>query len=421
MDQVKIVLAAIKKHHFWVLCGVIVVLVLGAWWSATSGLAKSIETRKEELISAQKSVQSVTSESLHANQECIKEIKAKHEDLKNEVYDAWNFFYGEQKRNNQWPPVDQTFRRDIALLGPDDEISVPHRDSYMYFIRRHLPQTFEIVDLRLPVKRDAQGEPITDEDGKPVKIDPFEKSTGGGAGYAGVGEYGAGGMPDGMDGPSYTRTASSGEELVGKVEWAMNDLKRIHAGYFWKTRPTTTQVRLAQEDLWVYEALLRIWVYEALLRIIAKTNEASTSHYNAAVKIIQALEIGQKAAAGFARSRATRSSGMAGGAGGAGDAMYGGAGPEGMEGDMPVDMSAEMGAMPGPGRVWVWVCPACPVILREGETCTGRPAGGCPVAARVRSKTSSSCNCCIFATSTRTVCRWRRIRQSTSRRSPNLR
>ena len=344
MDQVKVVLAAIKKHHFWVLCGVIVLIVLGAWWSATSGLAKSIETRKGELESAQKSVKSVTSESLHANEKCISAIETQHEKLKNQVYDAWDFFYQEQKKNNKWPPVDPTFRRDITLLGPEDEISREHLDSYMYFIRRHLPRTFEIADLRLPLQRDAEGNPITDEDGNPVKVNPFEKRTGT-PGYSGMGEY-SGGMPEMTEG-AYGRTASTRDELVGKVEWVMNDLNRIYGGYYWKTRPTTTQVRLAQEDL---------WVYEALLRIIAKTNESSTSHYNAAVKTIRSLQIGQKAAAAFAKSRSIRTTGMGsgdmyGGAAGdmysgSGDDMYGAAGPDPMDAEMPAEMGA---GMPGPG------------------------------------------------------------------------
>ena len=346
MDQVKVVLAAIKKHHFWVLCGVIVVLVLGAWWSATSGLAKSIETRKGELEGAQKSVQGVTAQSLHANRECISAIQAEHEKLKNEVYNAWDFLYRVQKKNSVWPPIAPNFRRDIELLGPDDEIRPEYRDLYMYFIRRHLPRLYETVDIRLPAKRDPKGIIITDENGRPVKIDPFETASS--RNYATTAEYGGGGMPDAMEGSGYSPAASSREELAGKVDWSMTDLKRIRAGYYWKTRPTTTQVRLAQEDL---------WVYEALLRIIAKTNETATSQYNAAVKSIQSLEIGQRAAGAFAQSRvsggragATGSVGAgATGGGGADEDMYGGAG-EDMYGEAGAEgMGANMAAMPGSG------------------------------------------------------------------------
>ncbi|HUT93943.1 MAG TPA: hypothetical protein VMY37_31055, partial [Thermoguttaceae bacterium] len=334
MDQVKFVLAAVKKHHFWVLCGVIVVLVLGAWWSATSGLAKSIETRKGELESAEKSLQGITSESLHANKECISAVQAKHEKLKNEVYGAWDFLYRVQKKNSVWPPIAPNFRRDIELLGPDDEIRPEYRDLYMYFIRKHLPRLYEAVDIRLPAKRDAQGMIITDENGKPVKIDPFETASG--QNYATTTGYGGGGMPDTMEGSGYSPTGSSRDELVGKVDWTMGDLKRIRDGYYWKTRPTTTQVRLAQEDL---------WVYEALLRIIAKTNETATSQYNAAVKNIQALEIGQRAAGAFAQSRVSGTRAPAMGSGGSGEDMYGGTGSEGMA----ADAGADMAAMPGPG------------------------------------------------------------------------
>ncbi len=48
----------------------------------------------------------------------------------------------------------------------------------------------------------------------------------------------------------------------------------------------------AQEDLWVYEAL--VW-------IIRNTNEGATAHYNATVKEIHALQIGAKAVASWQR------------------------------------------------------------------------------------------------------------------------
>ena len=58
--------------------------------------------------------------------------------------------------------------------------------------------------------------------------------------------------------------------------------------------PNSFQVRLAQEDL---------WVYEALLRIIRATNEGATSYHNAAIKRIEGLHIGTAGSAAFATSK----------------------------------------------------------------------------------------------------------------------
>ena len=50
---------------------------------------------------------------------------------------------------------------------------------------------------------------------------------------------------------------------------------------------------MAQEDL---------WVYEALLRIIENTNQGYTSYYNAPVKEIDALQIGADASKAWLQS-----------------------------------------------------------------------------------------------------------------------
>ena len=49
MDQVKLILAAVKKHHFWVLGGVVLLVLLAIWWQATSGLATQVGSRTTKL------------------------------------------------------------------------------------------------------------------------------------------------------------------------------------------------------------------------------------------------------------------------------------------------------------------------------------------------------------------------------------
>jgi hypothetical protein len=61
----------------------------------------------------------------------------------------------------------------------------------------------------------------------------------------------------------------------------------------WDSTPSTRQIRLAQEDL---------WVYQALLRTIAATNEAQTYFHKMPVKRIDALDIAQAAAESFVKA-----------------------------------------------------------------------------------------------------------------------
>ena len=87
--------------------------------------------------------------------------------------------------------------------------------------------------------------------------------------------------------PGVGRDAAREEEWIGIVEWDESDYNRLKDRFVWEEAPSTLAVLLAQEDL---------WVDEALLRVIKNTNEGATGHGTAAVKRIEALEIGQDAA-----------------------------------------------------------------------------------------------------------------------------
>ena len=297
MDQLKVVLQAIKKHHFWILCGVIVVVVLAVWWSATSGLAGIIKERRDALDAKMTNVRSVAAQSLHENQDVVDGIDANQKLTTKSVREAWELLHEKQKEYMEWPVLlGPDFAQYMKFLPPSAPIPDQFRDRYMYFIQDYFPTLYEIVDIRLHVQLDERGNPVLDEDGNKQKVDPFEGSRGRQT-FAGEGAGMPMAMPmgDAYDSGGYGdgRTSGSGD-LIGVVDWEMADLKRIRDSLFWPNRPETIQVRLAQEDL---------WVYEALLRSIAATNGEVKSYHKAAVKQIRALEIGQRAAPAFAQSR----------------------------------------------------------------------------------------------------------------------
>jgi hypothetical protein len=86
-----------------------------------------------------------------------------------------------------------------------------------------------------------------------------------------------GGMPPGHD-------ANNERQMTGIVVWDDKDLNQFWDRFQWMNVPSTTVVVLAQEDL---------WVYEALLRIIKSVNATATNQTNASIKRIIALEIGR--------------------------------------------------------------------------------------------------------------------------------
>ncbi len=342
--QLRQVLGIIVKYHFWILCGLVVLIGVGTWLFATSSLARATEERRTQLLQAREQVSKVRSVANHPNKRVVEAIQREHRRLIDIVYRAWEELYRDQRERNKWPQqLGQEFLNVVNSLGPDEEIPVRYREIYQYFIKNHFPEWYDIVDLRLPPKRDAQGNIMRDENGRPLKQDPFERSSAGAVRTYGGGEYTT--PETGYPGDtSYAGSTMAGtrtgpaDDRIGIVEWNMQDLQRIRAQFDWPTTPSTFEVRIAQENL---------WVYEALLRIIRETNEGATSYYNAAIKRIESLQIGQEAAISLlaAQSRLFGAGMLAGGAAGPGGSMTGGmATMPGLSPGMP--MGGPM--MPGP-------------------------------------------------------------------------
>ena len=65
MDKVKIALAALKKYHFWVLSGFIVLMTLLSWAKASTDTASRFAKRKSALDSQANSVRAIAGDSKH--------------------------------------------------------------------------------------------------------------------------------------------------------------------------------------------------------------------------------------------------------------------------------------------------------------------------------------------------------------------
>lgn len=77
--------------------------------------------------------------------------------------------------------------------------------------------------------------------------------------------------------------------VLSEAQWLAPQRSELMERYTWPRTPTTTQLRFAQEDY---------WVYTALLKIVAKTNEGAQGLYNAPIKQIDEIKIAQAASQG---------------------------------------------------------------------------------------------------------------------------
>ncbi|MGB9689346.1 hypothetical protein [Thermogutta sp.] len=302
MNQLQPILAAIKKWGFWVICGLAVLIGLGVWFVAQQSVQASIKARKDQLEGLKSQVSGVKPGS--PNTQVIEATKKKIEELKADVYQAWVSMYAAQKEKNKWPAaLGEEFLNWVNQPGRKfgDPIPERFREIYLNFIDQHFPTLFEIIDLRRPKGTDLKR--LGSLRGEAGPAGYGMAGYGGTSGYPGavstVGEegYGAGYPGTGYPGAAYPGTTGTGGpatvEMEGIVEWNPQNIAAIKQRFAWIKVPTSEEIWNAQEDL---------WVYEALLRIIAKTNEGATGPHNAAVKRINAVEIGPDAARYLASS-----------------------------------------------------------------------------------------------------------------------
>lgn len=231
MDQVKVILSYLQKYHFWILCGVAVVASLVGWTMARSSLSADYDKGKAAVGGKLSQLQQIASAENPPNASWAEELKKFTDEQRKIVEDAWYSVYDEQQKALGWPDVmgDQ-FKQWIAA-NPDKDIPDEWRDKYQnYAIKEEFPKLLAIVGAA------AHDAPKAD-----------------------AGQF--------------------------KVVWDASNQQDVQKSLAMPTRPNSARVRLAQEDL---------WVYAALLRIIAETNK--TAPYTPWIKKIQQLKIGVDAA-----------------------------------------------------------------------------------------------------------------------------
>lgn len=110
-------------------------------------------------------------------------------------------------------------------------------------------------------------------------------STMDGTGSSGGGGFGMSDASSQNYTPKVNEDGEEIERMVGVVDWSSPETRTVTAS--WERLPKSNEVWFAQEEL---------WVYAALLSIIKKSNTGATGPHNAAVKRIENLLIGQAAA-----------------------------------------------------------------------------------------------------------------------------
>jgi len=258
MDKVRQVLEVLKKHHFWILSVVVSAAILGCWYTARGSLSKMTETERSGVDSIFNNLQTIRSNALHPNPKFKEGVDLERQALKKTTDSEWERLYARQKDVFIWPEALPAFT-EWENKGRTEPMTLKMRQDYQAFIDSEFPKLEELVNMR----REKYPQGATGQVPNPAVPYRPQMSP-------------SGGMPN--------------VEMIGIVDWELNDIMRMKANLkTWNTTtPTQREVELCHESL---------AIYRSLLEAIAKVNALgkATDNDNAWVKRITSLDIGRDA------------------------------------------------------------------------------------------------------------------------------
>jgi hypothetical protein len=259
MDKVRAFMQVLWVQRFWVLSVVGVLAAAVCWMMAAGKLQAEYAADKSAILAKFSEMDAIKNKQFHGNDGVNTKEREEAAKIAENVKGLWQKLYENQREKVLfWPDsLGQEFVEYIDKRKFDQNINPDMRDRYLNYISTRFDALVDIVDAQ--------------------KMAPG--STGGafgGEGFRG-GEGGAMALQPGQ--PGYV------EDFL--VQWLDQDALRTKLT-FGRT-PSPREVWVRQEDL---------WVYEILLKVIAATNKerGATRPDNTAIRVIENLQVGAEAA-----------------------------------------------------------------------------------------------------------------------------
>ncbi len=201
-EQVKQLVAALKKHHFWLLLSVAVIAALTVWYMSTGELEAAYRNDTRKIDGAVGSLTGMVNNPLR-NEAMIRDVETEQGKIHKQSVDAWNILFERQKPLFVWPPEVAT----IADLPPDQEIPPGLRGDFQQIVlKREWDNLFLIAN--------------------PILGENIPKPS-----------------------PDY----------IEKVDWPIGARDNLVNRYMAPgVIPSTIRVRTAMEDIWIFQNLLEI-------------------------------------------------------------------------------------------------------------------------------------------------------------------
>jgi len=238
MDRLKLSFAWFKKNHFWVLTGAGVVVVFVGWYLSTSKLTTEYLDYKSKVDRQFQRVDAIFSDENLKNEKVTNAKQSELTKVADDVFAAWQYRYERQHNALNWPKgLLPEFNKRLKAIDPTAEIDEQLRNEYATHINRH--------EFRRIV---------------------------------------------GIAGARHFTEMKNAKGPPAIVTWAGPNQAEIDSSLTWRETISTSEMRNAQED---------VWVYEALATIISKVNQGALGHFNAKVRSIAEIHVGGPAANDF--------------------------------------------------------------------------------------------------------------------------
>ncbi len=292
MDQVGDFLRTLKRLHFWIICGIVILLSLVFWFLSANALIKEQAANAKEYKGLFNDVQQMSSKPRIANRKVASEMDNLLEKKRLAIRDAWKVKHEQQNSAETgiltWPEKKdvRVFTDRIAWMRPIEKFPFPLPES----VDRDGRQVTVLLNVgQLERYRDY----VIGELPNLAKMIGAEWRPGG----RGVGSRPGGERPGPVQEAESLHTQSV-------VDWDPANQAELKAKHFsWSDDrsfqvgdrqpgssgngvPKTIDVFYAQEDL---------WILRTLMKVIAETNGGAKTRFNAAVKRIDFISIGKSA------------------------------------------------------------------------------------------------------------------------------
>ncbi len=242
------------KYHFWILAAVVPFVLVPSVFSANAGMRQQITAQKSSIDGHVSALQAIQSEADHPNPAWVEAVDGRTAAVRRDILEQWKAFWASQQPLRVWPQeLGQDFLATIQSVEDQQLDRLPSN-----LLQRYQNEVPDIV-RQLPARMGC----------KELMVDSAATGVATTAGVADEGES-----------PEASLTH---DPLV----WRSEDQRRLLASFVWTREPSTAQVRLSQEE---------IWVYSLFCDTIRSLNREAKGAFDATITSVEDLAVGFPAA-----------------------------------------------------------------------------------------------------------------------------